>query len=90
VPTPEDYLVYRLYRETGTPTPRLREYLREHHFRYFVLDRRIGRLDPKQRPFHGYQGKQSVDAAGLRAVGHTPFLRIVHRTPTYLVLRINP
>jgi hypothetical protein len=89
VPTPQDYLVYRLYQEGGTPDPRLRAYLRDNGFRYFVLDRRIGRLQPKQRLFQGYVGPRSVAPAALRSVGTTPFLRVVHRTDTYLVLRID-
>jgi hypothetical protein len=89
-PSPSEYLVYRLYREGGRPTPRLRAYLRDNGFRYFVLDRRIGRLEPEQRLFQGYVDESSVSPAALRSVGTTPFLRVVHETPTYRVLRIVP
>ena len=90
VPRPQDYLVWRIYREGGNPTPRLREYLRDAGFRYFVLDDRIGRLEPKQRLFQSYIGPESVSRSALETVGTTPFLRVVHRTATYSVLRIVP
>jgi hypothetical protein len=89
VPEPSDYLVYRLYREGGMPTPRLRDYLRQHRFRYFILDRRIGVEEPVQKLFPGYIGSRSVSRFALASVGRTPFLRVVHRTATYDVLRID-
>jgi hypothetical protein len=89
VPAPDDYLVYRLYLEGGKPDPRLRAYLRTNHFRYFVLDRRIGREQPVQKLFPGYVGPVSVSPDSLEAVGTTPFLRSVHRTATYDVLEIR-
>jgi hypothetical protein len=89
VPDPSDYLVYRIYREGGNPTPRLRAYLEDQGFSYFVLDRRIGKDEPKQRLFQGYVGEASVSKAALASMGRTPFLRVVHRTPRYLVLRIR-
>jgi hypothetical protein len=89
VPAPEDYLVYRLYREGGELTPRVREYLRARQFRYFILDRRIGFEQPVQRLFPGYLGPRSVSSARLGAAARSDSFSVVHRTPTYLVLRIE-
>jgi hypothetical protein len=89
VPAPDDYLVYRLYLEGGKPDPRLLSYLRQNDFRYFVLDRRIGHVQPVQKLFPGYVGPVSVSADALDAAGTTPFLRSIHRTKTYDVLEIR-
>jgi hypothetical protein len=89
VPAPKDYLVYRLYQEGGEITPRVREYLRSEKFEYFILDRRIGQLEPVQRPFPGYLGPRSVSSARLGAVPASRSFTVVHRTTDYLVLRID-
>jgi hypothetical protein len=89
VPAPEDYLVYRLYQEGGEITPRVREYLRTEAFRYFILDRRIGFQQPVQRLFPGYTGPRSVSSARMGAAPRSDSFTVVHRTPTYLVLRIE-
>ena len=88
-PAPEDYLVYRLYLEGGEMTPRVREYLRAKRFQYFVLDRRIGFEQPVQRLFPGYLGPRSVSSARLGAAPRSDSFTVVHRTATYLVLRIE-
>lgn len=90
VPTPQESLVHRLYREGGYPTPRLRDFLRDRDFRWFVLDRRILSQQPVQKLFQGYAGPSSVSVPALRTVGTTPFLQRVHEQGPYVVLRVRP
>jgi hypothetical protein len=90
VPTPQESLVYRLYREGENPTPRLRAFLRDHRFEWFVLDERVLTLQPAQKLFQGYYGPASVSPAALAAIGSTSFLEPVHRVGPYVVLAVHP